>query len=64
MSLLRDANNNWSSKRVAGFVIFSVVLAAFVFDLFEKFTINEPVANALIMAAAAMLGIGTFERKQ
>lgn len=48
---------------MAGFVIFSVVLGAFVADLFEALTINETVANTFIMAAAAMLGIGVFERK-
>jgi len=63
MSLLRDANNNWSSKRIAGYVILSIVLFAFVGDLFEKLEINESVANTLIMSAAALLGIGTFEKK-
>jgi len=63
MNLLKDANNNWSSKRIAGYVIFSVVLFAFVGDLFEKMEINESVANTLIMSAAALLGIGTFEKK-
>ena len=63
MSLLRDTNNNLSSKRVAGYVIFAFVLFAFVGDLFEKLVINESVANTLIMSAAALLGIGTFERK-
>ena len=63
MSLLRDANNNLSSKRVAGYVVLSVVLIAFVGDLFEKMEINESVANTLIMCAAALLGIGTFEKK-
>jgi hypothetical protein len=62
MSLLRDANNNLSSKRVAGYVVLAVVLIAFVGDLFEKIEINESVANTLIMSAAALLGIGTFER--
>jgi hypothetical protein len=60
MSLLRDANNNLSSKRVAGYVVLAVVLFAFVGDLFEKLEINESVAN---MSAAALLGIGTFEKK-
>jgi hypothetical protein len=32
--------------------------------MFEKYTINESVADTLIMAAAALIGIGTFERKQ
>jgi hypothetical protein len=63
MSLLRDTNNNLSSKRVAGYVVFAVVLFAFVGDLFEKLVINESVANTLIVSAAALLGIGTFERK-
>ena len=63
MSLLRDANNNLSSKRVAGYVVLAVVLIAFVGDLFEKMDINESVANTLIMSAAALLGIGTFEKK-
>jgi hypothetical protein len=63
MSLLRDTNNNLSSKRVAGYAIFAVVLFAFVADLFEKLVINESVANTLIMSAAALLGIGTFEKK-
>ena len=63
MSLLKDANNNWSSKRIAGYVILSIVLFAFVGDLFEKLAINESVANTLIMSAAALLGIGTFEKK-
>ena len=64
MSLLKDINGNVSSKRVASYVILGVVLAAFIADLFEMLTINESVANTLIMAAGAMLGIGTFERKQ
>lgn len=63
MSLLRDANNNLSSKRVAGYVVLAVVLIAFVGDLFEKMDINESVANTLIMSAAALLGIGTFEKR-
>ena len=63
MNLLRDTNNNLSSKRVAGYVVFAVVLFAFVGDLFEKLVINESVANTLIMSAAALLGIGTFEKK-
>ena len=63
MSLLRDANNNLSSKRVAGYVVLAVVLIAFVGDLFEQMDINESVANTLIMSAAALLGIGTFEKK-
>ena len=63
MSLLRETNNNLSSKRVAGYVVFAVVLFAFVGDLFEKLVINESVANTLIVSAAALLGIGTFERK-
>ena len=63
MSLLRDANNNLSSKRVAGYVVLSVVLIAFIGDLSEKMEINESVANTLIMSAAALLGIGTFEKK-
>jgi len=63
MSLLRDTNNNLSSKRVAGYVVFAVVLFAFVGDLFEKLVINESVANTLIVSAAALLGIGTFEKK-
>jgi hypothetical membrane protein len=63
MSLLRDVNNNLSSKRVAGYVVLAVVLIAFVGDLFEKMDINESVANTLIMSAAALLGIGTFEKK-
>ena len=63
MSLLRDTNNNLSSKRVAGYVVFAVVLFAFVGDLFEKLEINESVANTLIVSAAALLGIGTFEKK-
>lgn len=63
MSLLRDVNNNLSSKRVAGYVVLSVVLIAFVGDLFEKMDINESVANTLIMSAAALLGIGTFEKR-
>lgn len=63
MSLLRDVNNNLSSKRVAGYVVLAVVLIAFVGDLFEKMEINESVANTLIMSAAALLGICTFEKK-
>jgi len=63
MSLLRDANNNLSSKRIAGYAVLSVVLCAFVGDLFEKMEINESVANTLIMSAATLLGIGTFEKK-
>jgi hypothetical protein len=63
MSLLRDTNNNISSKRVAGYAVLSFVLFAFVGDLFEKLVINESVANTLIMSAAALLGIGTFEKK-
>ena len=63
MSLLRDTNNNLSSKRVAGYAVLAVVLFAFVGDLFEKLVINESVDNTLIMSAAALLGIGTFERK-
>jgi hypothetical protein len=63
MSLLRDANNNLSSKRIAGYVVLSVVLCAFVVDLFEKLEINESVANTLVMSAAALLGLGTFEKK-
>ena len=63
MSLLRDTNNNLSSKRVAGYVVLAVVLFAFVSDLFDKMEINESVANTLIMSAAALLGIGTFEKK-
>ena len=63
MSLLRDVNNNLSSKRVAGYVVLAVVLIAFVGDLFEKMDINESVANTLIMSAAALLGIGTFEKR-
>lgn len=63
MSLFRDVNNNLSSKRVAGYVILGVVLIAFVADLFDRLVINESVANTLIMSAAALLGIGTFEKK-
>ena len=63
MSLLRDTNNNLSSKRVAGYVVLVVVLFAFVSDLFEAMVINESVANTLAMSAAALLGIGTFEKK-
>lgn len=63
MSLLKDVNSNWSSKRIAGYAILLVVLFAFVGDLFEKMQINESVANTLIMSAAALLGIGTFEKK-
>ena len=63
MSLLRDTNNNLSSKRVAGYVVLAVVLFAFVSDLFEAMEINESVANTLAMSAAALLGIGTFEKK-
>ena len=63
MSLLRDTNNNLSSKRVAGYAVLSVVLCAFVGDLSERLEINESVANTLIMSAAALLGIGTFEKK-
>ena len=63
MSLLRDTNNNLSSKRVAGYVVLAVVLFAFVSDLFEAMEINESVANTLAMSAATLLGIGTFERK-
>ena len=63
MSLLRDKNNNLSSKKVAGYVVLAVVLFAFVGDLFEKLEINESVANTLAMSAAALLGIGTFENK-
>ena len=63
MSLLRDTNNNLSSKRVAGYAVLAVDLFAFVGDLFEKLVINESVANTLIMSAAALLGIGTFEKK-
>lgn len=64
MSLLRDVNGNWSSKRVAGYVAGAVVLIAFVADGFHFYDMNESVANTLIMAVAAILGIGTFERKQ
>jgi len=63
MSLLRDTNNNLSSKRVAGYVVLIVVLFAFVSDLFKAMEINESVANTLAMSAAALLGIGTFEKK-
>ncbi len=63
MSLLRDANNKMSSKRVSGYVILSVVLLAFIGDLFSELEINESVANTLIMSAAALLGIGTFEKR-
>ena len=63
MSLLRDTNNNLSSKRIAGYAALSVVLFAFVGDLFEKLVINESVANTLAMSAAALLGIGTFKKK-
>jgi hypothetical protein len=63
MSLLRDANNKMSSKRVSGYVILAVVLFAFIGDLFSELEINESVANTLIMSAAALLGIGTFEKR-
>jgi len=63
MSLLRDANNKMSSKRVSGYVILLVVLLAFIGDLFSELEINESVANTLIMSAAALLGIGTFEKR-
>tara|TARA_R110001606_G_scaffold386406_1_gene550441 strand:- start:302 stop:496 length:195 start_codon:yes stop_codon:yes gene_type:complete len=63
MSLLRDTNNNLSSKRVAGYVVLAVVLFAFVSDLCDTMEINESVANTLAMSAAALLGIGTFEKK-
>ncbi len=63
MSLLRDTNNNLSSKRVAGYVVLAVVLFAFVSDLCGTMEINESVANTLAMSAAALLGIGTFEKK-
>jgi len=41
-----------------------VVLAAFIADMFDRYTVNESIADTLIMAAAALIGIGTFERKQ
>ena len=63
MSLLRGTNNNLSSKRVAGYVVLAVVLFAFVSDLCDTMEINESVANTLAMSAAALLGIGTFEKK-
>ena len=63
MNLLRDANNKMSSKRVSGYVILVVVLLAFIGDLFSELEINESVANTLIMSAAALLGIGTFEKR-
>jgi len=63
MRLLKDVNNNLSSKRVAGYVILFIVLIAFIMDLFDTKKINESVANTLIMSAAALLGIGTFEKK-
>jgi len=63
MSLLRDVNNKMSSKRVSGYVILVVVLLAFIGDLFSELEINESVANTLIMSAAALLGIGTFEKR-
>jgi hypothetical protein len=63
-TLLRDINGNLSSKRVAGYVVLAVVLAAFVADMFDRYTVNESIADTLIVAAAALIGIGTFERKQ
>ena len=57
MSLLRDANNKMSSKRLLGYVILLVVLLAFIGDLFSELEINESVANTLITSAAALLGI-------
>ena len=64
MSLTRDINGNRSSKRIGGLVAGAVVLVAFVADGFHFYDLNESVANTIIMAVAAMLGIGTFERKQ
>ena len=48
---------------MAGYVVLAVVLFAFVSDLFKAMEINESVANTLAMSAAALLGIGTFEKK-
>lgn len=64
MSLLKDVNGNLSSKRVAGYVLLGYVLLITTADLVEKYTVNESIVQSLILAAAALLGIGTFEKKQ
>lgn len=63
MSLLKDTNGNVSSKRVAGYVIILYVLLVTTADGFDVYAVSESIIQSLILAAAGLIGIGTFEKK-
>ena len=63
MNIFNDNSGKPSSKRINGTVLLWVVVASYLADGLERYTINEAVATSLILAAATLLGIGTFEKK-
>jgi hypothetical protein len=62
-SLFNDNSGKPSSKRINGTALLWVVVVAFLADGISVYSINEAIATSLIFAAAALLGIGTFEKK-
>jgi len=59
-SLFKDANGNYSSKRVFGAIIIVYTMLQSTFDGFAQFSINETIAIAQLSIGATLLGLETI----
>jgi len=59
MSALKDHDNKWSSKRIAGVVILAVCLITWSVDMFTHYNANDFIFGTMFGGALALLGVET-----
>jgi hypothetical protein len=62
MTLLKDVNGNWSTKRVVGIVTYTVGLAMAIVTGFKFYNVDTLLILTILGNGTVLLGIGTFEK--
>lgn len=63
MKLIKDKNNKWSSKRVAGLSCFVIGLGMAIASGFDFANYDTSLVLAVLSAGAGVLGVSVFEKK-
>ena len=62
--IIKDCNNQVSSKRIAGLIGFALLFSAFLLEGFSEIKFNDIHFQTLAFACGGLLGIGVLEKKQ
>ena len=62
MTMLKEHNGKWSSKRVWGTVLLTSALIMTLCDGLDNYEVNERLVEMMFITGTAVLGIGVFKK--